>query len=707
MVERPSAVPWAALVGVGATLPWALVEAGLARGPWRAFVIASLLAAGWGVPFGLLLGRLRKAWLQRVVATALPLFAFAPTFDYSVGRAIDLWVPAKPYLGIVSAGVLAIAPFGSAWMVLRRKRLNRLRAWPFAAAALAVFFALLPHSAEHVRASFRLTAAMVACGVVGAICFGLGGRAMSGVAALGVGAAGCLVPPSYVPQQALLGCWTMGLGAVFLFETHRAAGTHPPASRRVRAMVTAGVLTTAAASLAGASWMLASGTSAWKNRPARGGYASFLLHTGRAMSDWDRDGHGIWLGHRDCDPWNAEVYPGAPEIPKNGRDDNCQLGDATDEPRAWLDRQLPRVAPPPPWRGDLILVVVDALRPDEATAPELGVLHKLLFEGVYYDRAYSTGTFTPEALLGALAARMASSVDFNWLTPFHGCPTEKVVGLPTALQERGYRTMLVGPPKDSDCFTSNSLGNGFDELALMPYFASAPTVVDRAISTWNIAAGKGPRFLYLHLLQAHNAYESRQAYREQLVQIDRELGRLLQVTGDTALWITMADHGEEFWERGTRGHAQTLYDEVSRVPLALRGPGLARGRITSTTSVLYLPETVLAMVDGAREPRAGILCTNPLEPACADQPAPIELRRPQVHLRGLVVGRSKLIRDVSSGWLVGYDLDQDPGERTPLTALPQAQLQAFHEWEEYGFSSRGSLSVEITRSSAGLRRARP
>ena len=33
-----------------------------------------------------------------------------------------------------------------------------------------------------------------------------------------------------------------------------------------------------------------------------------------------------------------------------------------------------------------------------------------------------------------------------------------------------------------------------------------------------------------------------------------------------------SDHGEEFWEHGTRGHGKTLFEETLRVPLILRYP---------------------------------------------------------------------------------------------------------------------------------------
>jgi arylsulfatase A-like enzyme len=37
--------------------------------------------------------------------------------------------------------------------------------------------------------------------------------------------------------------------------------------------------------------------------------------------------------------------------------------------------------------------------------------------------------------------------------------------------------------------------------------------------------------------------------------------------------IVLSDHGDEFFEHGNKGHHRTVYDEVLRIPFALRLPG--------------------------------------------------------------------------------------------------------------------------------------
>lgn len=69
----------------------------------------------------------------------------------------------------------------------------------------------------------------------------------------------------------------------------------------------------------------------------------------------------------------------------------------------------------------------------------------------------------------------------------------------------------------------------------------------------------------------------------------------LGLAEDTLLIVT-SDHGEEIYEHGMCSHQQP-YEETSRVPLVVRGPGVARGRRSAMTAqhVDLLP-TVLSLL---------------------------------------------------------------------------------------------------------------
>lgn len=95
------------------------------------------------------------------------------------------------------------------------------------------------------------------------------------------------------------------------------------------------------------------------------------------------------------------------------------------------------------------------------------------------------------------------------------------------------------------------------------------------IANQEIRAGMDPRDLQ-HV---------RALYEGEIRFTDRNLGRViahLEAQGllDRTLVVVTADHGDEFFEHGLKGHNQSLYDEVVLVPLVLRWPqGVPRGAV--------------------------------------------------------------------------------------------------------------------------------
>lgn len=92
------------------------------------------------------------------------------------------------------------------------------------------------------------------------------------------------------------------------------------------------------------------------------------------------------------------------------------------------------------------------------------------------------------------------------------------------------------------------------------------------------------------------------AYDEEVAYTDSEIGRLLEglehaLDLDDTLVVFTADHGEammehEFWFR----HAVQVYEEMVRVPLMLRGPGVVPGTSDLPTSGTDVAPTVLEAV---------------------------------------------------------------------------------------------------------------
>ena len=156
---------------------------------------------------------------------------------------------------------------------------------------------------------------------------------------------------------------------------------------------------------------------------------------------------------------------------------------------------------------------------------------------------------------------------------------------------------------------------------------------------------------------------------------DDVLGRILDdleqrgELEDTLVVIT-ADHGEEFFDHGRKGHQHTLYDEVIRVPLVFSWPGrLDAAVVTEQVRTIDLMPTLLSIAGLTRQPKMQgrsllpLLTGGTLEPADALSELLVDGRR----FRALRTLEWKWI-DPGQGLPAAFDLTDDPKERKPIVA---------------------------------------
>jgi len=230
-----------------------------------------------------------------------------------------------------------------------------------------------------------------------------------------------------------------------------------------------------------------------------------------------------------------------------------------------------------------------------------------------------------------------------------------------------------------------------------------------------------PFFLFLHTYQVHLPYvpppgytgyfgdaskiadrgeHDRLLYEQEIRYTDdevRELLRDLRALGleeDTLVIIT-SDHGEEFFEHGQRLHGYQLFDEVLRVPLFMRLPGVIPAGlrvatpvsltdvVPTTLELLGLPPVSgtegLSLVPLLREAQA------PLARTAVFAEAPSSLVSGWVDLAAARTATHKCIFHGLQGTTECFDLTVDPEERRPLAAdgadprlvAARAQLDAF------------------------------
>lgn len=162
----------------------------------------------------------------------------------------------------------------------------------------------------------------------------------------------------------------------------------------------------------------------------------------------------------------------------------------------------------------------------------------------------------------------------------------------------------------------------------------------------------------------------RDRYDQTLRWLDDEVSRLFDALDDDDIVVLFSDHGEEFWDHDGFEHGHTLYDELLRVPLVIRGPGMQAGRSDVPVSLLDVAPTVLDLLEVDAGEVDG---TSLVRLASGDATLTNLLReRPQTFGRPLY-GRDRwgvLAKDrkwtTHRGQESLFDLAKDPGEQNDL-----------------------------------------
>jgi arylsulfatase A-like enzyme len=512
------------------------------------------------------------------------------------------------------------------------------------------------------------------------------------VAAVGVGAMFVLLPSLYVnsPSAFLVG-FALGptLARVgFLRRAARAPG---------------GLLLVASAALSGGAAL------GFEHTPglvqlgvaARSPYASLVVTNVRRAFDHDGDGYAPVLGGGDCDDRDPLRHPGAVDVPENGIDENCSGVDAR--------RYLPPVAPSassgpsdPPIRHNVVLVHVDALRPDHvsftgygrATTPHLDGFRE---HATWFKNAYTPAPSTRFALSALMTGREIERIPQTRGTENDFLLRPEAMTLAERLEPAGYDR--VGYTLSFVLDHIHEVGQGF-RIWTTPWLrqnweaahkVSAKLTTDAAIQYLaSVPPGADkPFLLFVHYDCTHDPYLKHapwdygerdvDLYDSALHYCDQEVGRLFSTLDsrsdkDKTATIVYSDHGELFGEHGYTNHGNTLYEPDVRILLLAKVPGATASEIDTPMILTDVYPTVLALAGAAPDPECE--AWN-LMPYLAGAPMPsrplffyADLHRNGIHFEWRAVldagGRLKLIRNVSLGQNELYDVGEDAGERVDL-----------------------------------------
>lgn len=391
---------------------------------------------------------------------------------------------------------------------------------------------------------------------------------------------------------------------------------------------------------------------------------------------------------------------------------------------------------------NVIIIGIDTLRADHTSLREsMGRdltpnLRNLAEQGTIFQTAISQAPWTMPAFASILTGKYPHEHGAISLSGYLG---DDQVTLAEVLREAGYYTGAVVSHIYVD--SARGFAQGFDE------FNEEYRLGHRAITSEGVTSsalefleehGDERFFLFLHYFDPHYEYRDHEAYSfsenysgwlrrddsnmeintlrkkrhllesadleylvdlydEEIAYTDAQIGRLLQgirqngLGPDTAI-VVVADHGEEFMERGWLGHTISLYDEQIKVPLICVLPGLDPGQVVSdVVETRHIFSMILQYLDlfYGKENLPSPLLTK-IERSVPDRESPEAYSivwlpdappdsGKRVRIASLRTDEWKLILDYTRGTAHLFNIRDDPLETNNLALHAQEEMQAMRE----------------------------
>jgi len=393
-----------------------------------------------------------------------------------------------------------------------------------------------------------------------------------------------------------------------------------------------------------------------------------------------------------------------------------------------LSALFPSACKKRPERPNIVLIVVDALCADHLpfygyqkdTAP---FLNKLSKHSTVFVHAHSTSNWTAPAIGSLLTSLYPFQHRVNTGNPTNvngdeakmpfsvSAIAESITTMAEILKNSGYRTFGLS----SNFFVSQQRGcaQGFDYFQGFRMKTDAG-VLHAKLAEWEDEMRKGPYHLYIHYTDVHVPYRRRapwyhpgkdkrddfiSAYDSNIPYVDakiRALYRRLNWDRNTILIVT-ADHGEEFWEHGYRGHGHNLFSGSLRVPLLVclpKGDRTGRRIEPNVTLIDILPtlcEYIGRKPDPQLEGRSLLPAMRGKPEYLAGRPIYAYVERGPFRFRSILRDNWKLIMTPEGDKCFLFDTKTDPGEKNNLAENAQEigrKLEMVRQYREFEKHSR-------------------
>jgi arylsulfatase A-like enzyme len=370
-----------------------------------------------------------------------------------------------------------------------------------------------------------------------------------------------------------------------------------------------------------------------------------------------------------------------------------------------------------PWdaaRPDIVLFLADTFRADNLAsgggagdlAPEL---ERFATGCLRFRNARSNAAWTLPSIatiLTGLAPGQHTANDMDRALP------DELPTVVESLARSGYRTCAV---TDAAFFSPTyGLDQGFESFAIRPPASwNLDRTVERALAFLEPDDGR-PLFLVVHTYRTHLPYRTvpdeelepwrsllasgcvllkskgqipreewlarlagcrsryEELYRDGVRDLDRGFGAILAALEGRGLGrgyvIFTSDHGEALGENDDIFHDGKLWESKLRVPLLVRGPGLAARDVEPVATLLDLAPTLAEIAGLPRDPRwsgASLLSL------AGDRPAFAFLDKKPAEIAVLEGGRKLFASEpgalAAGGFTAAFDLARDPHEEHPVS----------------------------------------
>ncbi|MCC9654240.1 sulfatase-like hydrolase/transferase [Rhodopirellula halodulae] len=268
--------------------------------------------------------------------------------------------------------------------------------------------------------------------------------------------------------------------------------------------------------------------------------------------------------------------------------------------------------------ADVLLVVVESLRPEVVDAEVMPNLHTAAERGVWLRNHFSGGNASSLGLFS-----LVNGLDAIW---FYRADVRFAPAMNRLFHQAGYECGFFGAAEDWAAFQMDAFirEEVYDAFNISPFegLRSDQEAIQACRSFLAKSENRGPRLAVLYLYATHAPFEvdlsvtqdepaaSRHyplpfgpnhrpavwnRYRNAARSVDRILAPLLQ--RQDCIVAVVGDHGESFLDDGTIGHGTRLSAVQTQTPAIIVGPDVVPKTVAATTSHADLLPTLLSLCD--------------------------------------------------------------------------------------------------------------